>query len=153
MTSYTTRATWEGEHWGHLVCSNGAEFDFSAPAALHGHGGALTPEDATVGALNMCFQLMFLWAAERFRLGLVSYECEAEGFVDEALDQTSAFSRFVLRPRIVVRGATEARVRLALKSARKYSLVAESLRGEVSVEPEIQILPTEGQAGEGTDQS
>ena len=34
MTSYTTRATWKGEHWGHLSCSNGAELDFSAPPAL-----------------------------------------------------------------------------------------------------------------------
>ncbi len=106
----------------------------------------MTPEDATVGALNMCFQMMFLWAAERFRLGLVSYECEAEGFVAEALDQTSHFSRFVLRPRIAVRGTSEARVRQALKSARKYSLVAESLRGEVVVEPEILLLGAEGQA-------
>jgi organic hydroperoxide reductase OsmC/OhrA len=149
MTSYTTRATWKGEHWGHLVCSNGAELDFSAPPSLHGHDGVMTPEDGTVGALNMCFQMMFLWAAERFRLGLVSYECEAVGFVTEALDQTSCFSRFVLRPRIVVRGVTEARVRLALKAARRYSLVAESLRGEVAVEPEIRVLPLEGQPDEG----
>jgi len=149
MISYTSRATWKGEHWGHLACSNGAELDFSAPPALHGHEGVMTPEDATVGALNMCFQLMFLWAAERFKLGLVSYECEAEGFVAEALDQTSHFSRFVLRPRIVVRGATEARVRQALKSARKYSLVAESLRGGVVVEPEIQVFPVESLPREG----
>jgi organic hydroperoxide reductase OsmC/OhrA len=150
MISYTTRATWKSEHWGHLTCSNGADLDFSAPPSLHGHEGVMTPEDATVGALNMCFQMMFLWAAERFRLGLVSYECDAEGFVAEALDQTSCFSRFVLRPRIVVRGSTEARVRQALKAARKYSLVAESLRGEVSVEPEIQVLPVEMQPDEGT---
>ncbi len=149
MTSYTTQATWRGEHWGHIACSNGAELDFSAPPTLHGHEGVMTPEDATVGALNMCFQLMFLWAAERFKLGLVSYECEAEGFVAEALDQTSAFSRFVLRPKIVVRGTSEARVRQALKSARKYSLVAESLRGEVSVEPEIQVQEAESRATEG----
>jgi len=137
MTSYKTRAVWKGEHWGHLACSNGAELDFSAPPALHGHPGVMTPEDATVGALNMCFELMFLWAAERFNLGLVSYECEAEGFVAEALDQTSQFVRFVLRPRIIVRGATEARVRQALKSAYKYSLVAQSLKAEIVVEPEI----------------
>jgi len=140
MISYKTRVAWTGEHWGHLSCSNGAEMDFSAPPALHGHEGVITPEDAVVGALNMCFQLMFLWAAERFELGLVSYECEAVGFVEEFLDQTSVFQRFVLRPRIVVKGSSERRVQQALKSAFKYSLVAQSLKGEVLVEPRISVL-------------
>ena len=140
MISYKTKAVWKGEHWGHLSCSNGAELDFSAPPALHGHEGVMTPEDAVVGALNMCFQLMFLWAAERFELGLVSYECEAEGFVEEFFDQTSVFQRCVLRPRIVVKGSSERRVQQALKSAYRYSLVAQSLKGEVLVEPRISVL-------------
>ncbi len=139
MASYKTRAAWTGEHRGHLSCSNGAALEFSAPPALHGHEGVMTPEDALVGALNMCFQLMFLWAAERFELDLVSYECEAEGFVEESLDKTSVFSRMVLRPRIVVRGTDERRVRKALGSALKYSLVAQSLKGDVEVEPEIVV--------------
>ena len=80
MTSYKAMATWKGEHWGHVSCSNGAELDFSAPPSLHGHPGVMTPEDGVVSALNMCFQLMFLWAAERFEMGLVPCECEAEGF-------------------------------------------------------------------------
>jgi len=140
MTSYRTWATWKGEHWGHLKLSNGPEMDFSAPPALHGHPDVLTPEDAFVGAANICFQMMFVWAAERFGLDLVSYECEAEGFVKEFLDQTSWMDRVVLRPRIVVRNSTEARVRTALKSARKYSLVAESIKGEVVIEPTITIF-------------
>ena len=140
MTSYKTHAVWKDEHWGHLSCSNGAELDFSAPPVLHGHAGVMTPEDGMVGALNMCFQLMFLWAAERFELGLVSYECEAEGFVEEFLDQTSVFQRFVLRPHIVVKGGSERHVQQALKSAFKYSLVAHSLKGEVLVEPEITVV-------------
>lgn len=139
MASYKTYATWQGEHWGHIVCSNGAECDFSAPPALHGHPGVMTPEDGIVSALNMCYQLMVLWAAERFGLDLVSYECEAEGFVEEALDQSSTLTRVVLRPRIVVRGSDERRVRQALKAAYKYSLVAQSLRSEIVVEPEIRV--------------
>jgi organic hydroperoxide reductase OsmC/OhrA len=139
MTSYKTNSVWTGEHWGHVACSNGAEFDYSAPPALHGHPGVLTPEDGLVAVLNMCFQLMFLWAAERFKLGLVSYECEAEGFMEEALDQTSMMTRAVLRPRIVVRTSDERRVRQALKAAMKYSLVAQSLKADITVEPDIQV--------------
>jgi organic hydroperoxide reductase OsmC/OhrA len=139
LASYKTQATWTGGHWGSISCSNGAEMEFSAPVALHGHEGVITPEDATVGALNMCYQLMFLWAAERLQLDLVSYECEAEGFVKEALDKTSEFNKFVLRPQIVVRGAEEYVVERALKMAYRYSLVAQSLKGEVVVEPQVTI--------------
>ncbi|MBI5956743.1 MAG: OsmC family protein [Chloroflexi bacterium] len=139
MTSYKSKVVWKGEHWGHLYCSNGTDMPFSAPAALHGHPNVMTPEDAFVGALNMCVQMMFLWAAERFKVNLVSYECEAEGFVREFIDQTSAFERVILRPRIVARGSDARRVEQALKSAQKYSLVAQSIRSEVRVEPEIAI--------------
>jgi len=53
----------------------------------------------------------------------------------------------VLRPLIAVRagigssGAVEKRVRRALESARKFSLVANSVKAEVVVEPDIVIEP------------
>ncbi|MCL5256710.1 MAG: OsmC family protein [Chloroflexi bacterium] len=139
MTSYKTNSVWVGEHWGHLTCSNGAEFDFSAPKAVHGHAGVMTPEDGVVGSLNMCYQLMFLWAAERAEVDLVSYECEAEGFVQESLDQTSTFSKFVLRPRIVARNTDEQVIGRVVRMAYRYSLVAQSVKGEVIVEPNVTV--------------
>jgi len=139
MLSYKTQVTWKGEHWGHLSCSNGAEMDFSAPPALHGHPGVMTPEDAFVAAVNTCFHMMFIWAAEKLRLNLISYECEAEGFVEDRLDKTSIFKKVILRPRIVVKGEKEEKVNKALQLARKYSLVAESIKGDVIIQPEIRI--------------
>jgi len=139
MSVYTTTVTWTGGHRGRLVCSNGHQADFSAPPQLHGEPGVLTPEDAFVAAVNTCFHMMFLWAAERFKLGLVSYRCVAEGHVKEFLDQTSIFEKVILRPEIVVNGADERRVRAALQSARRYSLIAESVKSEIVVEPTITV--------------
>ena len=139
MLSYKTQVTWKGEHRGHLACSNGTEMDFSAPPALHGHPGVMTPEDAFVSAVNTCFHMMFIWAVERLRLNLVSYECEAEGFVEDRLDKTSIFNKVVLRPRILVNGAKMEQINKALTLARKYSLVAESIKGDVIIQPEIRI--------------
>jgi organic hydroperoxide reductase OsmC/OhrA len=113
--------------------------DFSAPPHAHGHEGVLTPEDAFVGAVNTCIMMMFLWACERFRIDLVSYGCRAEGFKQIALDRTETFTRVVLRPRIVARGADRKRIERALQSAQKYSLVAHSITSELVVEPEIVI--------------
>jgi len=89
--------------------------------------------------------LMFIWAAERFKLNLVSYECYAEGTKLIELDRTEIFTRVVLRPAIVVgadgqdKAALEKRVRRALESAQKYSLVANSIKSEIVVEAEITI--------------
>ncbi len=140
MTTYKTTATWRGGHLGELVCGNGARMDFSAPEALYGKANVLTPEDAFVGSLNMCFQLMFIWVVEKMRIDMVSYKCEAEGFVEELLDQTSVFKKMVLRPKIAVRNCTEKVVKRALALAEKYSLIARSMKAELVIEPEITVL-------------
>ena len=142
---FETLVTWSGGHKGRLKLGNGPEMDFSAPPASHGEAGVLTPEDAFVGAVNTCVMLMFIWAAERFRLDIVSYECRAEGTKLIELDRTEIFTKVVLRPRVVVRAgsdaveAVEKRVRRALGSAQKFSLVANSVKSEVVVEPDIVI--------------
>jgi organic hydroperoxide reductase OsmC/OhrA len=142
---YETSVSWTGGHRGHLKLGNGPEMDFSAPPASHGEAGVLTPEDAFVGAVNTCVMLMFVWAAERFRLDLASYECRAEGTKLIELDRTEIFTQVILKPRIVVRAGNEPaetlekRIRRALESAQKFSLVANSVKSMVIIEPEIFI--------------
>jgi organic hydroperoxide reductase OsmC/OhrA len=146
-TIYATEVVWKGEHWGHLVLGNGPEMDFSAPPDAHGHPGVLTPEDAFVAAANTCVMMMFLWACERFKLDLVSFRCRTEGTKRVELDRTEMFTHLRFRPEIIVRAgpdediaATEKRVRKALASAQKYSLVANSIKSEIIVEPAITII-------------
>ncbi len=143
--TYHTTVKWTGEHWGHLAMGNGPEMQFSAPPDAQGHADVLTPEDAFVAAGNTCVMLMFVWAAERFKLELLSYECETEGTKIIELDRTEIFTRLVFRPRIRVaaesesRDVIEARARRALQAAQKYSLVANSVKSEIVVEPEIVV--------------
>ncbi len=145
--TYHTTVRWTGEHRGHLVMGNGPEMEFSAPPDAQGHAGVFTPEDAFVAAANTCVMLMFVWAAERFKLELLSYECRTEGTKRIELDRTEVFTRLRFRPVIRVsagaeaRDVVEARTRRALASAQKYSLVANSVKSEIVVEPEIVIEP------------
>ncbi len=139
MPEYSTRVKWVGGHSGELSGSNGAVMPFSAPAALHGESGVLTPEDAFVGSLNTCFMLMFIWAVERLKIDLASYACDAVGVVQEFLDRTSTFNRITLRPRIEARSCGERDVKRALRLAEKYSLIWQSISSEVLLEPEIVI--------------
>jgi organic hydroperoxide reductase OsmC/OhrA len=143
--TYNTTVRWEGEHWGHLAMGNGPEMKFSAPPDAHGHTGVFTPEDAFVAAANTCVMMMFIWACERFKLKLLSYECRTEGTKLIELDRTEIFTRLVFRPRIRISAGGEAkdviegRTRKALQAAQKYSLVANSVKSEIVVEPEIVI--------------
>ncbi len=143
--TYTTAVSWKGEHRGHIVMGNGPEMDFSAPPDSQGIPGVLTPEDAFVAAANTCIMMMFIWAAERFKLNLVSYGCRADGTKLIELDRTETFTQVVLQPRIVVKAegqdqaAVEKRVARALESAQKYSLVANSIKSKLIVEPQVTI--------------
>ncbi len=142
---YHTTVRWTGDHWGHLVMGNGPEMKFSAPPDAHGHPGVLTPEDAFVAAANTCIMMMFLWAAERFKLKLLSYECRGEGTKLIELDRTEIFTRQHFRPVIRIAAAGEsreaiaARTTRALQAAQKYSLVANSVKSEIIVDPEVII--------------
>ena len=141
--TYHTTVRWTGDHWGHLELGNGPEMKFSAPPDAQGHPGVLTPEDAFVAAANTCVMMMFIWAAERFQLNLLSYECRTEGTKLIELDRTEIFTQLHFHPVIRVACGTggqqvvEARTRRALQAAQKYSLVANSVKSEIIIEPEI----------------
>jgi len=145
-TDYYTTVAWKGEHWGHIIMGNGPEMDFSAPPDAQGHPGVFTPEDAFVAAANTCIMMMFIWAAERYKLKLLSYECRAEGTKLIELDRTEIFTHLRFKPVIKVAAGeeesnkVEARTRRAMQSAQKYSLIANSVKSEIIIDPEIQIL-------------
>jgi uncharacterized OsmC-like protein len=143
--TYHTTVAWKGEHWGHIVMGNGPEMDFSAPPDAQGHSGVFTPEDAFVAAANTCIMMMFIWATERFKLKLLSYECRAEGVKRIELDHTEIFTHLRFWPVIRIAAehekpeVVEARIRRALQSAQKYSLVANSVKSEIIIEPIIEV--------------
>lgn len=140
MQSYKTWVRWLGGRRGHIKMGNGPEMDFAAPPDAYGEEGVLTPEDAFVAALNTCIHMMFIWSCERLKIDLASFECEAEGIKQVRLDRTEQFVKVILRPKVVARGCERRQVERALAAARKYSLVAESIKAEIVMEPQIAII-------------
>jgi organic hydroperoxide reductase OsmC/OhrA len=145
-STYHTTVNWKGEHWGHVVMGNGPEMDFSAPPDAQGHAGVLTPEDAFVAAANTCIMMMFIWATERFKLNLLSYNCRAEGTKLIELDRTEIFTHLRFYPIIRVSAGDEdpeiirGRIQKAVAAAQKYSLVANSVKSEIIIEPRIEVV-------------
>ena len=139
MAIYRNRVEWRGEHLGYTWCQNGTEMGFSAPPDMHGLSNVLTPEDAFMVAANTCYHMMVIWAMERFKIRLVSFECEAEGEVEEFIDRTSWFKKVTLSPNVVAQGKPKEVVQRALEMALKYSTICQSLKAEVIIEPTIVI--------------
>ncbi len=143
---YRTTVTWNGEHLGHIAMGNGPEMDFSAPPEANGLPNVLTPEDAFVAAVNSCIMMMFIWSCERLKINLLSYECRAEGTKLIELDKTETFTQVELYPEIIVKSGDEThmdlekRIQRAFQSARRYSLVANSIKSELIIEPVIKIV-------------
>jgi predicted nucleotidyltransferase len=90
--------------------------------------------------------MMFIWATERFKLDLVSYDCKTEGTKLIELDRTEIFTHLRFWPIIKIRAGQELpetiheRTLRALQSAQKYSLVANSVKSEIIIEPKIEII-------------
>lgn len=139
MALYKNKVEWRGEHLGYTKCQNGVEMEFSAPPDLFGLSNVLTPEDAFVAAGNTCYHMMVLWAMKRFKINLISFECEAVGEVEEFIDKTSWFKTLTLYPRLVVQGKPANAVQRALDLALKYSTICQSFKSEVIVQPTISI--------------
>ena len=148
--TYHTTVRWTGEHCGHLALGNGPEMPFSAPPDAQGHADVFTPEDAFVAAANTCVMLMFIWAAKRFKLNLLAYECRTEGTKLIELDRTEIFTHLRFWPVIRITAGSEtsevveARTRRALQAAQKYSLVANSVKSEIVIEPTIEVIHSSG---------
>ncbi|HEY1991062.1 MAG TPA: OsmC family protein [Gammaproteobacteria bacterium] len=116
-----------------------ATLKLSGDPAFRGDPTLLNPEQLLVMAAASCQLLSFLAVAARRRLDVVAYEDHAEGFMPEH-DKPVRVTHIVLKPRIVVKGpADEAAVRKAVAIGHEQCFIANSLKTDIQVEPQIVI--------------
>ena len=135
----STGAGWESYDRTHEVTAEPAVQSLALTTGEpHGDRSKLNPEQLLVAAASSCQLLWFLHLAAKARIDVVEYEDRAEGLMRS--DQRPAWvSEIILRPRIVVAGAaSRERVRRLAGLAHQECNIANSLRGEVRVEPEIE---------------
>jgi organic hydroperoxide reductase OsmC/OhrA len=117
-----------------------AALELSSDPAFRGRPELLNPEQLVVLAASSCQLLSFLAIAARARLDVRRYEDHAEALMPED-DTPVRLTTIVLRPRIhLARGPSEERVRHLVEQAHHECYVANSLRTEVRVEPEIHFI-------------
>ncbi len=117
----------------------GAELALSSDPAFLGNPDLLNPEQLLLAAASSCQMLSFLAYAARARIDVVSYVDEADAVMPED-DKPVRITEIVLRPRIVVAGdADEERVRHFIDRAHEACFIANSLKSEITIEPQIEL--------------
>jgi len=135
--NFETTVVWKEKFPGRLHCQNGQVIDYSAPAELEGVRGPLTPEDAFVGAANMCFQIVFEYVSRDFGMRLVEYSCRAVGDL-EVVEGLKKFVKIVLYPEIRFEpGSKVSNLDKAISTTKRKCLVTNSMDLEVEVVPKV----------------
>jgi organic hydroperoxide reductase OsmC/OhrA len=146
---YRTTLRWRGSTGAGYAAYSRAHTATATPAevtltlasdpAFRGDPRLLNPEQLVVIAASSCQLLSFLAIAARAGVEVLEYEDDAEGTMPED-DEPVRIASIVLRPRIAVAaGVDPDRVVAFCEQAHHECYVANSLRTEVRVEPEIVV--------------
>ena len=116
-----------------------SELRLSSDPAFRGDPDLLNPEQLLLAAASSCQMLSFLAIAGRARIDVLSYVDEAEAVMPED-DKPVRITEIVLRPRIVIADdAAEERVRRYVHRAHEECFIANSVKSEITIEPEIEF--------------
>ncbi len=105
-----------------------------APPEFGGTDQVWSPEHLLLSSVSLCLLLTFEALAQRAKLGVEGYRCQAEGTVDKT-GGPAAFSKIKLR--VDVRCPERERAEALLQTAKKYCLISNSLKAPVTVEPAV----------------
>jgi organic hydroperoxide reductase OsmC/OhrA len=135
--NFETTVIWNEKFPGRLHCQNGLIVDYSAPIELEGMQGTLTPEDAFVGAANMCYQIVFESVSRDFGMKLVEYRCKAVGDL-EIVEGAKKFVKITLYPEMrFAHGSKLSNLNKAISVTKRKCLVTNSMDLEVVVVPKV----------------
>lgn len=137
---YKTGVKWLEKRKGILSSPGLPDITVATPPEFpEGHPDIWSPEHLFVAAAEVCTMTTFLAIAASSKLEFLEYRSEAEGIL-EKLDTGYQVTHIYLRPTVVV--ASEASVDKAkrlLEKSEKHCLIANSMKTEVHLEPNIVV--------------
>jgi organic hydroperoxide reductase OsmC/OhrA len=134
---YHNTLKWKGEKKADLkFLESKQEIEVATPPEFGGHENIISPEDLYVSSANVCYMTTLLGTLKNMGVELISYESKAEGIL-ETVDNLKIFTKIIIRPKIKAK-ETEEKINMILKHAEKRCLVANSMKTQVIIEPEIE---------------
>ncbi len=134
---YETEVCWDSGRRGTISSAGKPDVAVSSPPEFKGEAGRWTPEDLFLSSVNLCTMLTFVAYAQHRGLGLVSYESDAEGTL-ENVEGKYRFTEVVLHPHVRVKSQEDIeRARELMESAERDCFVANSISAPVKIFPDI----------------
>ena len=134
---YHNTLKWKGEKKADLkFLESKQEIEVATPPEFGGHENIISPEDLYVSSANVCYMTTLLGTVKNMGVELISYESKAEGIL-ETVDKLKIFTKIIIRPKIKAKETTE-KIMMILKHAEKRCLVANPIKTQVIIEPEIE---------------
>jgi organic hydroperoxide reductase OsmC/OhrA len=116
------------------------------PPEFDGPGGVWSPETLLVAAIANCFILTFRGVSRAAQFEWVKLEAHVDGTL-ERISGVTQFTRYNTRATLTVRPLTDhAKARELLERAEKVCLVANSLRGERTLEVQLREVSAAAQS-------
>jgi organic hydroperoxide reductase OsmC/OhrA len=136
---YRTAVLWKSGRRAVVSSAGKPDIEASSPPEFKGEAGFWTPEDMFVASVNLCTLLTFVAFAQHKGLEFVSYECAAEGVL-ENVEGKYRFTEVILHPHVTVKSQEDIeRAREILDSGHKGCLVSNSITATVKVFPDFRV--------------
>jgi peroxiredoxin-like protein len=142
-SSYPVAVRWEGERRGRASSVDGLpELSVAPPPAFGGPAGLWSPEHLFVLAATTCWMTTFLAVAQASKLEVAAIDCSGRGILDKGEDRRYRIASIALRPTVTVfHEEDRERATRLIEKAEAACLIRNSIRSEVTLEPEVLVTP------------
>lgn len=146
---YSVAVHWHAGREGRATSADRLpELAVASPPAFGGPAGVWTPEHLFVLAAAACWMTTFLAVAELSKLEFEAVEAGGEGVLERGEDRKYVIARITLRPRVTIRRESDRERALRLiEKAENACLIRNSVRTEITLEPEVRLAPAAAPAG------
>ncbi|MGE4453857.1 MAG: OsmC family protein [Sphaerochaeta sp.] len=138
--TYNTRVEWTKERKAALSSAHLPTIEVATPANFPGgHEGIWSPEHLYTAAAEICLMTTFLSLAEKTKLSFKSYKSEASGTMEKT-EKGFLITYIHIKPTVVITDEQQKEKTLTmLEKAEKYCLISNSMKTEVTIEPEVVV--------------
>lgn len=139
---YRTSSEWLGRRNARLATPGRDPIRISQPPEFQGDDHFWNPEELFLGAVEASLMMNFISLAEKYHLPVEGYCSEATGELAD-VDGTYRFTHITVRPTIILNDRAGAEKTLAMIERASQSLIASSIRAEVTVLPDVEMTVSE----------
>jgi len=131
--AYDLLLSWKEGPTGTLSAPPRPAISVGKPPQFGGTDAWWSPEHLLLASAASCLMATYLTMAEKQKLKILRYRCEASGNVDKT-DEGFRFVSVLLTTSVESTGADQEKAERLLETAKKYCLISNSLKAPVSLD-------------------